>query len=192
MIKLAIVIGSTRPGRRADVVARWVHGVATQRGDAEFELVDIRDYDLPLLDEPLPASRGQYTKPHTQRWSAKIASFDGYVFVTPEYNHGPSAALKNAIDFLYREWTNKAAAFVSYGGAASGARAIEQLRLVMGEVQVADVRASVNFSLVDDFENFTVLKPAARHEAAANAMLDQLIAWSGAMKTLRRQSSGAS
>src|SRR5258708_4383624 len=188
MIKLAIVVGSTRPVRRAETVARWVLDIARKRRDAEFELVDIQDYRLPLLDEPLPPSRGQYVQPHTKAWSAAIEPFDGFVFVTPEYNHGPSAALKNAIDFLYREWNDKAAAFVSYGGSARGARAIEQLRLVMGEVQVADVRASVNLSLRTDFENFTMFKPDASHEPLANTMLDQLVAWSSAMKTLRTTS----
>ena len=102
---------------------------------------------------------GQYTHEHTKDWSAKIASFDAYVFVTPEYNHGTSGALKNAIDFLYHEWVNKAAGFVGYGG-ASGVRAVENLRLVMGELQVADVRAQVGLSLFTDFENFSVFKPA--------------------------------
>ena len=132
MIKLAIIIGSTRPGRKAEAVARWVHNIAKERSDAELELVDIKDFNLPLLDEPVPPSMGQYSQPHTKAWSAKIASFDAYVFVTPEYNHSTSGALKNAIDYLYTEWNNKAAGFVSYGG-MGGARAAEQLRLVMGE-----------------------------------------------------------
>src|SRR5206468_9617038 len=126
--------------------------------------IDLKEYSLPLLDEPVPPSMGQYSKPHTKTWAAKIAGFDGFVFVTPEYNHGTSAALKNAIDFLYKEWNNKAAGFVSYGG-AGGARAVEHLRLVMGELQVADVRAQVMLSLFTDFENFSVFKPHARHEA---------------------------
>ena len=186
MIKLAIIIGSTRPGRKAEAVARWVHEIARKRTDAEFEIVDIKDFDLPLLDEPTPPSMGQYIHPHTKAWAAKIASFDGYVFVTPEYNHGTSGALKNAIDYLYREWNNKAAGFVGYGS-AGGVRAVEQLRLVMGEVQVADVRAQVALSLSTDFENYSTFKPAPRHEASVGAMLDQVITWSGALKTLRKQ-----
>src|SRR6476659_384141 len=133
MLKLAIIIGSTRPGRVGEAVARWVYELAKPREDAEFELVDIADFNLPLLDEPVPPSQGKYSKPHTKAWAAKVESFDGYVFVTPEYNHGTSGALKNAIDFLYAEWNNKAAGFVSYGG-ASGARAVEQLRLNLAEV----------------------------------------------------------
>lgn len=185
MIKIAIIVGSTRPGRKADTVAKWVHGIAKKRGDAEYKLVDIKDYNLPLLDEPVPPSMAQYSQPHTKAWAAKIASFDAFVFVTPEYNHGTSGALKNAIDFLYREWNNKAAGFVSYGS-AGGARAVENLRLVMGELQVADVRAQVMLSLFTDFENFTAFKPAAMHEASVNTMLDQLTAWGGALKTLRK------
>lgn len=152
--------------------------------DPHLELVDIKDFNLPLLDEPAPPSRGQYTKEHTKVWAARIDSFDAYVFVTPEYNHGTSGALKNAIDFLYKEWNNKAAGFVSYGG-ASGMRAVENLRLIMGEMQVAGVRAQVGLSLFTDFENFSVFKPAAQQEKSVNAMLDQVIAWGGALKTLR-------
>ena len=186
MIKVAIIIGSTRPGRKAEPVARWVHEIAQKRTDAEFELVDIQDYNLPLLDEPAPPAMGKYSHEHTKTWAAKIASFDAYVFVTPEYNHGTSGALKNAIDYLYREWNNKAAGFVGYGS-AGGTRAVEHLRLVMGELQVADVRAQVMLSLYTDFENFSVFKPAARHEQSVNSMLDQVIAWGGALKTLRTQ-----
>jgi NAD(P)H-dependent FMN reductase len=103
VLRVAIIIGSTRPGRVGEGVARWVHDLARQRTDAEFELVDIKDFNLPLLDEPLPPSRGQYSQPHTKAWAAKVASFDADVFVTPEYNHGISGALKNALDYLYRE-----------------------------------------------------------------------------------------
>ncbi|HSN99822.1 MAG TPA: NAD(P)H-dependent oxidoreductase [Candidatus Nanopelagicales bacterium] len=186
MIKVAIIIGSTRPGRKAEAVARWVHELASKRSDAEFELVDIADYNLPLLDEAAPPARGAYTKEHTKAWSAKIASFDAYVFVTPEYNHGPSGALKNALDYLYREWNDKAAGFVGYGS-AGGTRAVEQLRLVMGELQVADVRHQVALSLYTDFENFSAFKPAANHEKTLSAMLDQVIAWGGALQALRKK-----
>lgn len=186
MIKIAIVVGSTRPGRKADAVAQWVYGIAAKRNDAEFEIVDIRDYNLPLLDEPVPPSMGQYSQPHTKAWAAKIDAFDAFVFVTPEYNHGTSGALKNALDFLYREWNNKAAGFVSYGSAA-GTRAVEQLRLVMGELQVADVRAQVMLSLYTDFEKLTTFKPAPHHEKSVNAMLDQVIAWGSALKPLRKK-----
>ena len=186
MIRVAIVTGSTRPGRNNEAVARWTFNVAKKRGDAEFELVDIAHYNLPLLDEPIPPSVGQYGNVHTKKWAAKIASFDGFVFVTPEYNHSTSAALKNALDYLFAEWNNKAAGFVSYGG-AGGARAVEQLRLVMGELLVADVRAQVMLSMFTDFENFSVFKPDPRHEAEVSTMLDQVIAWGGALKTVRQK-----
>ena len=186
MIKLAIIIGSTRPGRNGEAVAKWVYEIAKTRNDAEFEIVDIKDYNLPLLDEPVPPSMGQYKQPHTRVWSEKIHSFDAFVFVTPEYNHSTSGALKNAIDYLYREWNNKAAGFVSYGS-VGGTRAVEHLRLIMGELQVADVRAQVALSLFTDFENFSVFKPAAIHEKSAHTMLDQVIAWGEALKTLRNK-----
>ncbi|OQA28629.1 MAG: FMN-dependent NADPH-azoreductase [Verrucomicrobia bacterium ADurb.Bin345] len=185
MIKIAVIIGSTRPGRNGEAVGRWVHEIAKKRSDAEFELVDIKDFNLPLLDEVIPPSMGQYSQPHTKVWAAKIDAFDGYVFVTPEYNHGTSGALKNAIDYLYREWNNKAAGFVSYGS-AGGARAVEQLRLVMGELLVADVRAQVMLSLFADFENFSTFTPRAMHEKSVNTMLDQVIAWGGALKVVRK------
>jgi len=186
MIKIAIILGSTRPGRNGEAVAKWVYEVSKKRSDAEFELVDIKDFNLPLLDEPVPPSMGQYSKPHTKTWAAKIDNFDGYVFVTPEYNHGIPGALKNAIDFLFAEWNNKAAGFVSYGG-VSGVRAVEQLRLVLAELQMATVRNQVLLSMFTDFENFSVFKPGPTKEQSVNDMLDQLLAWSGALKTLREK-----
>ena len=184
MLKIAIVTGSTRPGRNNEAVAKWVYELARKRTDAQYELVDIQAFNLPLLDEPVPPSMGKYSKPHTKAWSAKIAPMDGFVFVTPEYNHGTSAALKNAIDFLYAEWNNKAAGFVSYGS-ASGARAVEQLRLTLSECQMAHVRAQVLLSLATDFENYSVFKPHARHEQEVMTMLDQLLVWADAMKMVR-------
>lgn len=184
MTKVGIILGSTRPGRNGEAVARWVYDIASKRDDAEFELVDLADYPLPHLDEPVPPSLGQYSKPHTKEWAAKIASFDAYVFVTPEYNHSTSGALKNAIDYLYQEWNNKAAGFVSYGS-VGGTRAVEHLRLIMGELQVADVRAQVALSLYTDFENFSVFRPAELHEQALSTMLDQVVAWGGALKAVR-------
>ena len=187
MIRIAIIIGSTRPGRNGAPVARWVLDLAKQRSDAEYELVDIADFHLPHLDEAAPPSLGQYTQPHTLAWAEKIALFDGYVFVTPEYNHSTSGALKNAIDFLYAEWNNKAAGFVSYGS-VGGTRAVEHLRLVMAELQVADVRAQVALSLFTDFTNFSTFTPAAFQAEAVGAVLDQVVAWSRALKSVRAAS----
>jgi NAD(P)H-dependent FMN reductase len=186
MNRIAIILGSTRPGRNGEAVARWVYEIAKKRNDAEYELVDIAQFNLPLLDEPVPPTMGQYTKEHTKVWSAKIASFDGFVFVTPEYNHATSGALKNAIDFLFSEWNNKAAGFVGYGG-MGGSRAIENLRLILSELQVAHVRNQVMLSLITDFENYSVFKPASHHEQLVNNMLDQVLAWSAALKPLRNK-----
>ena len=158
VIKIAIMLGSTRPRRNGEAVARWVYEIAKKRIDAEFEFVDIKDFNLPLLDEPIPPSQGEYSKEHTEVWSAKIDSFDGYVFVTAEYNHGIPGALKNGIDYLYKEWNNKAAGFVGYGSAA-GVSAVEQLRLVMAELQVADVRAQVAVSIITELRIFESLSP---------------------------------
>jgi NAD(P)H-dependent FMN reductase len=184
MLNIGIILGSTRPGRNGEAVANWVFQIAQTRRDARFELVDINEYHLPLLDEPVPPSYGQYTQTHTHVWSAKIASFDAFVFVTPEYNHGISGALKNAIDFLHKEWNNKAAGFVGYGS-TMGTRAIEQLRLVMAELQVADVRAQVGLSLYTDFENFSQFRPAEHHIKSVHRMFDQVVQWGEAMKAVR-------
>ena len=190
MTRIGIIIGSTRPNRNGEQVARWVHGIAAQRDDADFELVDLRDYPLPHLDEPLPPSLGRYHNDHTKEWAVIIDSFDGFVFVTPEYNHSTSGVLKNAIDYLYAEWNNKAAGFVSYG-AVGGARAAEHLRLVAGELQMADVRQQVALSLLTEFENFTVFRPGDYNLAALDILLDQVIAWSTALAPLRRQAAAA-
>ncbi|SFS52839.1 NAD(P)H-dependent oxidoreductase [Paenibacillus sp. 453mf] len=187
MLKIAIVTGSTRPGRVNVDVAKWVYNLTKERKDAEFEIVDIADYNLPMLDEPMPSSTGQqYVHEHTKAWSKKIKSFDAYIFVVPEYNHGLSGALKNAIDFLTPEWYNKAAAFVSYGG-VGGVRAVEHLRNVLASQHVATVSAQVMLSLFTDFENFTTFKPHPRHDAEVGPLLDQVIAWGGALKPLRTE-----
>ncbi|MGW4983117.1 NADPH-dependent FMN reductase [Streptomyces mirabilis] len=184
MTRIGIILGSTRPGRNGEAVAHWVHELATQRTDAQYELVDLVDYKLPLLDEAYPPAMGQYSQPHTQQWAAKIASFDGFVIVTPEYNHSVPGALKNAIDFLAAEWANKAVGFVSYGS-TGGVRAVEHLRLIAGELQMADVRSQVALSLFTDFENFSVFKPADSHRDAVTTTLDQVVAWSNALTPLR-------
>ena len=184
MLKVGIITGSTRPNRKSPDVAKWVLEAARKRSDAEYDLVDIKDFGLPLLDEPMPPSMGKYQERHTKRWAAKIASLDAFVFVSPEYNHGIPAALKNAIDFLFAEWYHKAAGFVSYGG-AGGARAVEQLRLVLAEVHVATVRAQVLLSMMTDFQNFTTFKPQPHQEKSVGTVLDQVVAWGGALKQLR-------
>jgi NAD(P)H-dependent FMN reductase len=182
MTKIAIIIGSTRPGRNGEAVARWVYENAAKRSGVEYELVDLKDWDLPHLDEAMPAM-GQYAGEHTKAWAAKIAEFDGFVFVTPEYNHSTSGALKNAIDYVGAEWYNKAAGFVSYG-VFGGARAVEHLRLVLSQLQVATVSAHVGLSLAHDFENWQ-LKPTEQQTAALTPLFDQVEAWSAALETVR-------
>jgi NAD(P)H-dependent FMN reductase len=183
-MKIAVVLGSTRPGRNGKAVADWVVEQAQGRKGATYELVDLLDHPLPHLDEPLPPSMGQYQNDHTKRWAAKIAEFDGFVFVTPEYNHSTSGVLKNAIDYLQAEWNNKAAALVGYG-AVGAARAVEHLRGVLSEVQIAHVRQAMAFSFFTDFENFSVFKPADLHKEYVGVMFDQLEAWASALKPLR-------
>jgi NAD(P)H-dependent FMN reductase len=185
MTRIGIILGSTRPNRNGEQVATWVLDIAEQRSDAEFELVDLRDFPLPHLDEPVPPSMGQYQNDHTKEWAAKIASFDGFVFVTPEYNHSTSGVLKNAIDYLYAEWNNKAAGFVSYGS-VGGARAAEHLRLIAGELQIADVRQQVALPLATEFENYSVFKPTASQQPQLTTLLDQVVSWSTALAHLRR------
>jgi len=188
MLKIAIILGSTRPNRIGEGVARWVYDIAARRTDAHYDLIDLKDQNLPLLDEAAPPSLGNYSQPHTKAWAAKIGQYDGFVFVTAEYNHGIPGALKNAIDYLFKEWNNKAAGIVSYGS-AYGARSAEALRLVMGELMIADVRQQVLLSLFTDFENYSNFKPDPRNEKSLNAMLDQLVVWSAALKPLREKSS---
>lgn len=183
MTKIAIIIGSTRPQRKGEVVAKWVFEIAKKRTDAEFELIDLKEVNLPFLDEPLPAGSGKYSQPHTKAWAARIAPFDGFVFVTPEYNHSTSPALKNAIDFLFAEWRNKACGFVGYGG-VSGARAIEHLRSIVSNFEMADVRSAVGIAEFTEFQN-GVFKPLPHQEKAVNDMLNQVIAWSNALAPLR-------
>ncbi|QHS24006.1 NAD(P)H-dependent oxidoreductase [Virgibacillus sp. MSP4-1] len=185
MLKIGIVLGSVREGRNGEAVANWIHDFAGNRNDeAEYEIVDLKDYSLPLLGAAVPENQQEEANAAIKAWSEKMASFDGYIFVVPEYNHAVGGAFKNALDYLKAEVNNKAAGFVGYGS-LGGTRAHENLRLILGELQVADVRTAVTLSLMTDFENMSVFKPAGYHENNANEMLDQLLAWSGALKTIR-------
>jgi NAD(P)H-dependent FMN reductase len=183
-LKIAIILGSTRPGRNGKAVADWVTDKAAARTAADYELVDLADHPLPHMDEPIPPSVGQYVGEHTKAWAETIAAYDGFIFVTPEYNHSTSGVLKNAIDYLYAEWNNKAAAFVSYGS-VGGARAIEHLRAICSELQMAHVRQQLSFSMFTDFENFSTFAPGPQHAEAAVVLFDQLESWSEAMRRVR-------
>jgi NAD(P)H-dependent FMN reductase len=190
MTRIAIIVGSTRPRRRAASVARWVAEVARDEGpDATFDVVDLADLDLPLLDEPVPAAIGRYDHEHTKRWAATVARYDGFVFVVPEYNHSYPAVVKNAIDYLFAEWNDKAAGFVSYG-LSGGIRAVEHLRVVMAEVKVACIRGQVSLSLSTDFEIADMsepgtFRPGERHTQILLRMLDEVCAWARALEPLR-------
>lgn len=182
-LNIAIIVGSTRPGRNGAAVASWIHERASNRDAATYEIVDLEDTGLPLLDEAVPALAGRYEHKHTQNWAATVRRFDGFVFVTPEYNHSTSPALLNALDYVYGEWNNKAAAFVSYG-TSYGVRAVEHLRGVVGELQMADIRNQVRFALPGNFPD-RVFTPGPEHQGQANDLFDQLELWAGALRTAR-------
>ncbi|MBX3093368.1 MAG: NAD(P)H-dependent oxidoreductase [Cryobacterium sp.] len=185
-LKIGIIVGTTRPGRKSLDVANWVKNNAKAAG-VDFDIVDIADYDLPLLDEPVP---GGAENDHTKKWAAVIDQFDGYIFVTGEYNHTIPAALTNAIAYLNREWNDKAAGIVSYGS-MGGVRANEHLRQVLAELQVADVRQNVMLSLFTDFENFSLCKPVAAHLTELETQVAQIARWARALKPLREQQQAA-
>jgi NAD(P)H-dependent FMN reductase len=177
-LNIGIILGSTRQGRLSPQVGEWVKEIADQRGDANYEIVDIVNFQLPFLGTT------DGTEPGIAAWNEKLANLDGFVFIVQEYNHSITGALKNALDFAREAWNNKAAGIVSYGS-TGGARAAEHLRGIMGELMIADVRVHPTLSLFTDFENFTTFKPAELHLKNVNDMIDQVIAWSGALKTLR-------
>ena len=189
-MKIAIILGSTRPGRFGEQVAHWVLEQSKGRDDAEFEFVDLKDYDLDLLNEPtVPgAAKRQYENAKTVRWGAKIDEFDGYVFVTPEYNHGVPAALKNAYDVLYPEWLHKGAALVSYG-VDGGVRAVEQWRTILANAQMHVVRGQVSFNTmieVEKGEDGDLLAPAERRAKEIRNVLAQLTKLTAATSVLRK------
>ncbi|KUN00338.1 NADPH-dependent FMN reductase [Streptomyces yokosukanensis] len=186
MTSIGIILGTTRPGRVGPQIAEWVQKTASGREDADFQLVDIADYALPLFDESRSPRMGDYEHDHTRAWAAKIDELDGFVFVTPEYNRSIPAALKNAIDFVYNEWNNKAAGFVGYGSQVSGARAVDHLRHIAGAVQLSAVPTQVHVSLATDFEQYTTFKPTERHGVALQQLLTEVITWTEALAPLRR------
>jgi NAD(P)H-dependent FMN reductase len=175
-LNIGIILGSTRQGRVSPQVGEWVKGIADKRGDANYEIVDIADFKLPFL--------GEADAPGIASWNEKLADLDGFVFIVQEYNHSITGALKNALDLAREAWNNKAAGIVSYGS-VGGARAAEHLRGILGELSVADVRTHPALSLFTDFENGTDFKPQDLHLDNVNAMLDEVVAWSKALKTLR-------
>jgi NAD(P)H-dependent FMN reductase len=188
-LKIKVIIGSTRQGRFGDKPARWIQGLLGAKEGVESEVLDLRDYPMPFFDEPVSPNykTEPYAEPHVAAWTKKIAEADGFVVVAAEYNHGYPAVLKNALDYVAQEWHNKAVGFVGYGS-AMGARSVEQLREVAVELQMAPIRNAVHmpFDVVMAAGKGTPESELfAAYADRGNGMLDQLIAWSNALKVLR-------
>ena len=187
---ISVIIGSTREGRFSEKPARWICQHLKKREGVDARLLDLRDFPMPFFDQPLtPAMPGRPAFEHevVQKWTAAIAQSDAFVFVTPEYNYGPAAVLKNAIDWVYPEWHRKSAAFVSYGS-AMGARAVQQLRQTMTELQIAPIRSSVHIpvaTLWAHYQGGDVEAGLAELQGPAEAMIDDLLWWTAALKTAR-------
>jgi NAD(P)H-dependent FMN reductase len=184
---LQIVIASTRPGRIGLPVAQWFEQAAIQHGGFEVELIDLAEVNLPFMDEPNHPRLRRYEHQHTKDWSATIDRGEAYVFVTPEYNYGFNAVLKNAIDFLHQEWLHKPVGFVSYGGVAAGTRAVQMLKQVVTTLKMMPVFGSVNIPFVAQFlDEEDVIQPNEIMVTAANVMLDELLATTLALEPLRK------
>ncbi len=185
--KIGVIVGSTRQGRFADHPANWIKEVASQRPEIEVELIDIRDYPMPLFDEATSPAWGPSKNEAAQRWQKKIAEMDGFIMVAAEYNRGPTASLKNALDYAYNEWVRKPVAFVGYGGVGA-ARAIEQLRLNCVELQMAPTRFGVHILFP---VYLAILKEGKKFDefpeivSSAKDLLDHLIWWTNTLKTAR-------
>ncbi|MBU6415482.1 NAD(P)H-dependent oxidoreductase [Patescibacteria group bacterium] len=192
MLKIKIILGSTRPNRFSDKPGNWIFEAAKKKDDVEAELLDLRDYPLPFFDESTSPARikdGAYPNEIARKWAAKIREADAFIIVTPEYNHGASGVLKNALDYIYTEWNNKPVGFVAYGG-VGGARAVEQLREVAVELQMAPIRNAIHipqhWNLLDENGK---LKTGALDpfKKSADTFLGQLLWWAKALKTAREQ-----
>lgn len=188
MPHLQFILGSTREGRKGDKVAQWVVEVAKNRSDFTSELLDLKEWNLPMFNDPISPSGGKYSYDYTKKWSEKISQGDGYLFITPEYNHGYSAALKNALDHLYSEWNKKPGAFVSYGGISGGTRAVEQLRLVLIELQMVPVRSGVFIPFIRDaLDANGTPKNKEILEKQLNGTFDQLAWWAELLREAREK-----
>lgn len=186
MVNIKIIVGSTRPGRFNVQPASWIARLAKEHKDLNVELLDLKDFNLPLLDEDNTPMMGQYEKEYTKKWAEKIAEADGIIMVTPEYNHSTSGALKNAIDYLYQEWNFKPVAFVSYGSAAGGSRAVEHLRGIAAELKMYDIREQVLLSNYWNHLNENgEFEFSESHDTEATALLDQIGFWAAIMKDAR-------
>jgi NAD(P)H-dependent FMN reductase len=185
-VKLMIVIASTRPGRVGLPVALWFEPLARAHGAFDVELVDLAELDLPFLDEPNHPRLRRYTRQHTKDWSARVAAADAFVFVTPEYNFGPPAPLKNALDYLHFEWQYKPVGFVSYGGLSAGTRSVQISKLVVTTLKMTPVFEAVSIPFVARFlDDDGVVQGNETMEHAATAMLDELARVAAALAPLR-------
>jgi NAD(P)H-dependent FMN reductase len=187
--KIAIIIGTTRATRFGEKPAKWIHDIASRRTDMVTEIIDLRDFPMPFFDEVASNAWVPTTNEVAQRWQKKIAAFDGYIFVTAEYNRGVPAVLKNALDYAYPEWNRKAAAYVGYGS-VGGARSVEQLRLISVELQMAPTRTGVHIQGADFMATWKEgkdLKDIAHLQQNATDMLDQLVWWTNALKAARER-----
>ena len=188
-LKIGIIISTTRATRFGHKQAEWVKSIAAERSDMVVELLDLRDYPMPFFDEVASNAWVPTTNEVAQRWQKKVAEFDGFVFVTAEYNHGIPAVLKNALDYAYPEWNRKAAALVGYG-AVGGSRAVEQLRLIAAELQLATIRTGVYIQGADfmaALKEGKNLKEITHLQQGVRDMLDQLAWWTAALKIARQQ-----
>ena len=188
-LKIAIVIGTTRATRFGHKPAQWVKEIAAERNDMEAEILDLRDFPMPFFDEVASNAWAPSKNEVARRWQKKVAEFDGYIFVTAEYNHGIPAVLKNALDYAYPEWNRKTAAFVGYG-AVGGARAVEQLRMVAAELQLATIRTGVYIQGADFmavWKEGKDLKEISYLQQGVKDLLDQLAWWTRALKNARQQ-----
>jgi NAD(P)H-dependent FMN reductase len=192
MPTLSVIIGSTRPGRAGLPIAEWFVDLVRRQGSFDVEVADLAEIGLPLLDEPNHPRLRRYVHQHTKEWSARIDRADAVVIVTPEYNYGYPAAVKNALDYLHEEWQYKPIGFVSYGGVAAGTRAVQQLKQVVTTLKMIPVTESVNvpfyFSLMNEDGRFEGSEPA---EQAADAMLDELARVESALRPLRAETARA-
>lgn len=186
MIKIKIITGSVRPGRFNIQPATWIYDLAKNKTGIEVELIDLARINLPFLDEPIPPSQNQYSQEHTKEWSKIIGETDGFIFVTPEYNHSYSPVLKNAIDYLFYEWHYKPVSFISYGSLAGGSRAVEHLRGVAAEIKMYDLREQILLpNYWDNLNEQGKYQFTESQEHAANSILDELTYWARKMKEAR-------
>jgi NAD(P)H-dependent FMN reductase len=183
---LQIIIGSTRPGRVGPSIADWIYQRALAHGGFNVELIDLAEVQLPMFNEPKHPRFGEYEHQHSKDWSATISRADAFIFVIPEYNYGFTAPVKNAIDYLHREWRGKAVGFVSYGGVAAGTRAVQMLKPVLTTLKMVPITESVSIPFVQQFlDQDGKLQPNDIMEQAATAMLDELVTWTAALESIR-------